>query len=124
MLHKTFTIFIIAVLYSCNNKNNQVPQNKAHECSYNIETITLWENEKNKQSKIPFIVLKIDTINNIGSSARYTEKGKLFEKIIILDNFKAIKLDYTSDTIALSRICNYKIRKDHPTKSMYSIVIW
>ncbi len=124
MLHKTFTIFIIVILYSCDNKKNQVHQNKAHECSYNIETITHWEDEKNKQSRIPFIVLKIDTVNYIGSSVRYTEKGKLFEKIIILDNKKAVKLDYESDTIASSIICNYKIRKDHPTQNAYSIVIW
>lgn len=126
-MRNNMIIFLIALFaYSCNNDDtSQVkPKKDRINKKYDIETVTYWDIENQDQDTIPFIVVKVDTINHIGSGVRYTVKGELFEKIVIFDKTNAIKLDYVRDTIATSQLCKYKIRKDHPTKESYSIVVW
>ncbi len=121
---KKSTILYIAIilLYSCNNPGSCIKTET--EFKYNIETITYWDIQNQEKDTIPFIIVKVDTINDIGASARYTDKGKLYERIVIMDEKNAIKLDYLNDTISASHLCHYKVRKNHKAKNDYSIVIW
>jgi hypothetical protein len=124
MKNSIFSIIISIIFFSCDKNTFNNKEDIIYKNLYNIETITYWDKPNSEKDSVPFVILKIDTINNIGSSVRFSETGILFEKIVILDKKKAIKLDYDNDTISLSTICNYKIRKDHPVKSIYSVVIW
>ncbi len=111
-------------IFSCSDKEEEKMKTKIKDSDslkYHIEYTSYWEN--NNERIRPFIIVKVDTINHFGSSIRYTEQGRLFERIVILDKNYAIKLDYDNDTITKSVICTYMIRKDHPTKSIYSIVV-
>lgn len=123
MKNITFIILLLVFVYACNTKknDNNCDTDKINKI-YSIETTTYWDNPNTDKDTIPFIVLKIDTLNYIGTSSRYTEKGKIFERIVIVDKTKALKLDYESDTIASITKCKYFLRKDHPTKDFYSIV--
>lgn len=56
-------------------------------------------------------------------SLYYNYDGELLEQIVIVNKFKAIKLKYNDDTIKSSILCYYKIRKNHPTNILYSIVV-
>lgn len=61
---------------------------------------------------IPFIALKIDTVNYIGTSNRYNEKGKIIERTVIVDKKHAFKLYYYNDTVTSITLCKYYLRKD------------
>lgn len=125
-MRKLEIIFLFSLLlYSCNNREINPKESNtkfADTIKYDIETITYWGTGNKRET--PFIVVKVDTVNHIGSSVRYTEDGKVFERIVILDAKNAIKLDYNNDTISSKTICHYKVRRDHPTKLFYSIVAW
>ena len=119
-----FIIGLLIFIYSCNNKIDNPKKNAEISKLYSIETTTYWDIPNTDKDTIPFIELKIDTLNHIGISNRYNEKGKIFERIVIIDKTKALKLDYDSDTIASVTSCKYYLRKDHPTKEFYSIVVY
>lgn len=114
---------ISGFLYSCNEHDIKKPNIELFDTTkYDIESIIYWGIGSKRTN--PFIIVKADTINHIGTSTRYTNKGELFERIVIIDDIKAIKMNYLNDTISTSNFCRYKIRKDHKTKEYYSIVVW
>lgn len=119
-----FIIGSLALTFSCRDKIDTNSKTTDSNKNYNIETITYWDTPNATKDTIPFIVVKVDTINHIGSSVRYSQEGKVFERIVILDKNKAVKVDYDADTIALITPCKYFVRKDHPTKDIYSIVAY
>lgn len=114
----------LTFICSCNNKIGSPPKNDEIKKTYSIETTTYWDIPNTDKDTIPFIELKIDTLNHIGTSNRYSESGKIFERIVVVDKTKALKLDYDNDTIASITSCKYHLRKDHPTKDFYSIVVY
>ena len=120
----TFIIGLLVFSYGCNYKIDNKSKTTESKKIYSIESTTYWDNPNTTKDTIPFIVLKIDTLNHIGSNIRYTESGKIFEQIIVLDKTKALKLDYNSDTLTSVTPCKYFVRKDHPKKEFYSIVVY
>lgn len=105
-------------------KKNEHTCNTDKVVNYNIETIMYWDIPNTDNDSIPFIKLKVDTLNYIGSSIRYSENGVVIEQIVILDKDKAIKLDYANDTIVSNTLCRYTLRRNHPTQEDYSIVVY
>jgi hypothetical protein len=120
-------VFILGLLFTsfaCYKKNDSSSNTTEQKKTYSIESTTYWDNPKTEKDTIRFIVVKVDTINHLGSSIRYSQNGKIFEQIVILDKTKALKLEYSEDTISLITPCKYYIRKDHPSKEFYSIVAY
>lgn len=115
-----FLNILMTVLISCDNKKVEIKEDVKPKPRYDIECTTYW-GEGDKKVR-PLGVVKVDTINHIGSSEYYSDSGTLMERIVIIDKYYAMRLYYDADTIALTKICRYRVRKDHPTKNYYSIV--
>lgn len=119
---KIILLFALFNCFSCKEKTKEkIAENEGVKKCYHIETTTYWTKNGNRVS--PLSIVKVDTINYIGSSLYYNYDGKLLEQIIILNKFKAIKLKYNNDTIESSIVCRYSVRRDHPKEEIYSIIV-
>ena len=117
-----FFNILITLLVSCGNKKVEMKEGVKAKSKYDIEYISYYDIPNTEKDTLLFTAVRVDTINHIGSSEYYSDSGTLMERIVIIDKNYAMRLYYDTDTIALSKICRYRVRKDHPTKEMYSIV--
>lgn len=119
-----FIVGLLVFVFSCRNNLDTTSKITSVKKLYSIETTTYWDIPNTDKDTIPFIELKIDTINHIGRSNRFSENGEISEQIVIIGKAKAIKLNYYNDSITSISSYKYYLRKDHPTKDFYSIVIY
>jgi len=94
---------LILIILNCKSKYEKNDKN----CC--IEWIGYWEQKNNIETKIPFSLLKIDTINHIGYEILYSQYGKEIQKTIIIDKENAIKFYYDEDTISACYFGKYKL---------------
>ena len=122
-MSKLIVIILSVLLFACHKNETEKKQTNrgiADSSKYDIETITYW-GDGEKQTTL-FGYVRVDTINHIGAGVRYTEAGRMFERIVILDAKNAIKLVYDNDSITSSTMCKYRVLRNHKVQKRYSIV--
>jgi len=118
----TLLILLFAFCYSCHKIKESQSKSIISNGDYQINYIDYWEKTGKTGEFFPRTIIKIDTIQALGSSLFFSADHILIEKIILIDHYRAIKINYKRDGSEHIKICTYFLRRNHPVNMNYSIV--